>query len=102
MGFLHFHDLRHTYASLLVMAGVSIPTLMKLLGHKSTAMTMRYANLSQAHKAKAVEVLDRIFSGIVTSKRIIHRIRAFEPGLSRRIGLETDFTATYTITTTSP
>lgn len=58
----HFHDLRHTFASLLVMDGVSIPTLMKLLGHKSMTMTMRYANLSQAHKAKAVEALDRIFS----------------------------------------
>jgi len=57
----HFHDLRHTYASLLVMDGVTIPTLMKLLGHKSMTMTMRYANISKAHKSQAVESLDRIF-----------------------------------------
>jgi integrase len=74
---LHFHDLRHTYASLLVMDGVSIPTLMKLLGHKSMTMTMRYANLSQAHKAKAVEALDRIFGDSFDKKMNITSL----PGL---------------------
>jgi integrase len=53
-----FHDLRHTFASQLVMAGVDITTVKELLGHKSLAMTMRYSHLSPSHKARAVELLD--------------------------------------------
>jgi integrase len=54
-----FHDLRHTFASRLVMAGVDLVTVKELLGHKSINMTMRYSHLSQDHKRKAVELLDR-------------------------------------------
>lgn len=52
-----WHDLRHTFASRCVMAGVDLRTLAELLGHKTLQMVMRYSHLSQAHKLAAVERL---------------------------------------------
>jgi site-specific recombinase XerD len=52
-----WHDLRHTFASRLVMAGVDLRTVQELLGHRSIVMTMRYAHLSPEHSQKALEKL---------------------------------------------
>ena len=57
-----FHDLRHTFASILAMRGTELNDIRDLLGHKSIAMTLRYAHLSPAHKAKAVTILDTIWT----------------------------------------
>ena len=59
-GIPHFryHDLRHTFASWLVMKGVDIRTVQELLGHKDLRMTMRYAHLAPDHMKRAVEILD--------------------------------------------
>src|SRR5208283_1726113 len=54
----HFHDLRHTFASHLVMAGVDITTVSKLLGHKSLTMTLRYSHLAPNHLQNAVNMLN--------------------------------------------
>ena len=54
----HFHDLRHTFASQLVMSGVDLTTVKDLLGHKTLTMTLRYAHLTQSHKANALDILD--------------------------------------------
>lgn len=53
-----FHDLRHTFASHMVMRGCSMKELQEILGHKNITMTMRYAHLSQEHKRKAVGLID--------------------------------------------
>jgi integrase len=53
-----FHDLRHTFASKLVMRGVNIRTVQTLLGHKDIAMTMKYSHLSDAHLKEAVKKLE--------------------------------------------
>jgi len=56
----HFHDLRHTFASMLVQSGVDIYTVQKLLGHKDGRMTKRYAHLNMENLRKAVEKLEAI------------------------------------------
>lgn len=57
---IRFQDLRHTFASHLVMAGVDLMTVKELLGHKSIKMTERYSHLSPNHKANAVKVLESL------------------------------------------
>ena len=41
---LHFHDLRHTFATRMVQAGIDLYKVQRLLGHKSPIMTQRYAH----------------------------------------------------------
>lgn len=54
----HWHDLRHTFASRLVMAGVDILAVKELMRHKTLDVTLRYAHLAPDHLVEALDKLD--------------------------------------------
>jgi integrase len=59
---LHFHDLRHTFASQWMMNGGDLYALRGILGHKSIAMTQRYAHLSPAYQRAMVDRMEAIWA----------------------------------------
>ena len=59
-------DLRHTFASRLVMKGVYLRTVQELMGYKMITMTFRYSYLSFAHQLEAVQGLNRPATGTST------------------------------------
>jgi integrase len=62
-----YHDISHTFASRLVMAGVDLRTVQELMGHKTVAMTVRYSHLAPSHQKEAIERLVSISSQRIKS-----------------------------------
>ncbi len=58
-----FHDLRHTFASRLVMKGASLKAVQELLGPADMKMTRRYAHLSHEHLRDSGNLLNDLPSG---------------------------------------
>lgn len=60
---VRIHDLRHTYASILASAGLSLPVIGRLLGHTQSSTTLRYAHLLDDPLRAAAEHVGKIVSG---------------------------------------
>ena len=59
---VRFHDLRHSYASLLVSSGLSLPVIGRLLGHTQPSTTARYAHLLDDPLREATERVGKLVS----------------------------------------
>jgi site-specific recombinase XerD len=75
---IHFHDLRHTFATRLILSGVDISVVSKLLGHSNVSITMRYLHYDVRPLREAVEhLVHRLYlrfaaSGYPGCKRAIY------------------------------
>lgn len=49
---LHFHDLRHTFCSNLLLSGADLKRVKDMIGHRDLSMTDRYAHLTLKHKSQ--------------------------------------------------
>lgn len=65
---VRFHDLRHTFATRLVQAGIDLYTVKELLGHKTITMTMRYAHHNPESLRHGVDILEKFGDTLVTLK----------------------------------
>jgi integrase len=64
-----FHDLRHTAASNLAMSGASLLEIAQILGHKTLAMVLRYAHLTEQHTASVLSRMNEVqFEGLETKQ----------------------------------
>lgn len=62
---LRIHDLRHTFASLLVNGGRTLYEVQKILGHSSPIVTERYAHLSSQRMLEAANVASVLNANVV-------------------------------------
>lgn len=59
---VRLHDLRHSFASTLVNAGVSLYEVQHLLGHAKSTTTQRYAHLAKSKLQETVQVVDKVYA----------------------------------------
>jgi integrase len=62
---MRLHDLRHSFASVGAAAGLSLPMIGKMLGHKQAATTQRYAHLASDPVKQAVETVAGTIAGVL-------------------------------------
>lgn len=59
---LHFHDMRHTFASNLILSGAGLKEVKEMIGHSDIGMTDRYAHLTAMHKLKHQQELAQFYA----------------------------------------
>ena len=77
---IRFHDLRHSFASNLAMAGVDLMVIQRLMRHASYQMTLRYAHLHPEHKLGITEVLAPSVHHLAAVGEKLVRPPGLEPG----------------------
>ncbi|QMU63035.1 MAG: tyrosine-type recombinase/integrase [Flavobacteriaceae bacterium] len=75
---VHFHCARHTFATLLVTAGVNIFTISKLMGHKDIKSTLVYAKVIDEEKQKAVNSMVNLEFYIIELQEVKKKVEYFE------------------------
>jgi site-specific recombinase XerD len=75
------HQLRHTYATEMLRAGMSLPSLMGILGHRSIRMTMRYITITQTDLQQQYREARRILAGL-------HVVPTLNPTASDRANID--------------
>lgn len=60
---VRIHDLRHTFASMAIEAGLGLPVIGRLLGHSNASTTQRYAHLAEDPARAALEIIGKKISG---------------------------------------
>lgn len=69
MPHVHWHDLRHTYASWLAQAGKPLSAIRDLMGHSSISVTNRYSHLAPDHLRDAVDALPTLGVRVGTKRK---------------------------------
>jgi integrase len=75
------HILRHTCASRLAQAGVDIKRIQEFLGHKTLAMTLRYAHLAPRHLQVCADVINEI-NALPQRRRDVNSANAAHAGMA--------------------
>jgi integrase len=65
---VRIHDLRHSFASLAIQNGLSTDVIGKLLGHRSTETTRRYAHFADSYIAQANDKIGDLLSAAMAAK----------------------------------
>jgi site-specific recombinase XerD len=66
---VRLHDLRHSFASVLINNKVELYDVQRLLGHANAKTTQRYAHLTPATLSKAAEVMGNVIGRIPCEKK---------------------------------
>jgi integrase len=77
-----YHDLCHTFASRLRMAGVELADIMEFLGHTSLQMVMRYAHLTPGHQKANIGLLVHPGEAAISGKKPLRTSTIVEAQLS--------------------
>jgi Phage integrase family len=77
--------MRHTANTALVRAGVDLPTIQKISGHKTLAMVMRYAHVHAQHIDRAIITIGRTLPELTQNETGRMATQELHRGALRRV-----------------